>query len=372
MLNQNLKVFNLCLSPSEGGLEFCVVKFAKKLKEEGCDSIVVCLPDSLIYKKSKAANLKTLTIKSGSFLPAFIHTAFMIRKYKPNLIITHRSPGLKRSALHKIFFPHLRIISVLHTLFKSSKKDWLHRFFYSKVDEFVVFTKIQKLNACEYLPIDKSNVKIIPHTVDTKIFRPSQNKKQIKKSIVPLIGCVGRFDLKKGQIELIKAAKKLKDKGLHFNLAFVGQDTKNEEGIRKKCENFVKEFQLEDCIQFFDHKADIFEYYRTFDVFVMPSFEETFGLVLIEAMASGCLCISTQAGGPIEILDEGKAGILVVPKSPESLELALEDVLKNPFAYNQIKINGLKRVQEKYSDSSFGTDLSLILKTVKYSELESA
>src|SRR5207244_1724240 len=59
------------------------------------------------------------------------------------------------------------------------------------------------------------------------------------------------------------------------------------------------------------------------DVLLVPSWEEPFGLVLLEAMASGIPVISTAAGGPLDILRSGVEGILVPPKNPRALAEAV-------------------------------------------------
>jgi glycosyltransferase involved in cell wall biosynthesis len=359
------KVFSICISRSEGGLEFCVVKFAKKLQDEGHKSIVICTADCLIHKKSLAANLPVLLVKKTKVpFSVFFQILKYIRSERPETLITHRSSGMKRSAIYKTFFPHLRIISFLHTIVRYKKKDWLHRYLYSKIDKFVVFSEIQKQNACEYLPVDEGRLDIMPHTVDTNAYRPELQEFQTggRLNSRPMtIGCVGRFDLKKGQMELIEAVGALARKNLPLKLVFIGKDTVNEEGQRAACEAKVRELKLEPYVTFLDPMNDLTEAYRSFDIFVMPSQEETFGMVLIEAMASGCLCVARRAGGPIEILDNGRSGVLVDPNSPRSFEIVMEEILKNPDGFSGLRTAARQRAIDVYSDANYRSTLSRIV-----------
>ena len=94
---------------------------------------------------------------------------------------------------------------------------------------------------------------------------------------------------------------------------------------------------------------DLTEAYREFDIFVMPSHKETFGLVLLEAMASGCVCVANKAGGPLEILNYGDAGVLIESCAPSSLSQALQSILENPESYSHFKALARQRVLDKYS-----------------------
>ncbi len=354
MIKKKQKIFNICVSTSEGGLEFCVVKFAAQVRDEGHESIIICTPGSVIHKKAQLLELPILLIPKRKIpFYVFFQTIKYIRKHNPDVLITHRSPGLKRSAVMKIFFPKIKIISFLHTLLNFSKKDWLHRFLFSKVDEFIVFTEVQKQNICRFLPIKNSIVRVIPHTVDVKHYKPgpSHFKDELKiQPELPIIGCVGRFDLKKGQLELIDAADLMIKNGYKFQLIFIGQDTKSEEGVRALCESKVIELGLQSNVLFLDHRNDLTEAYRAFDIFVLPSHEETFELVLLEAMASGCLCVANYAGGPIEILDSGNAGVLVDSRAPASLSRALQIIMEDLESYAPFKTKARERVLNNYTE----------------------
>src|SRR5690606_21359606 len=83
-------------------------------------------------------------------------------------------------------------------------------------------------------------------------------------------------------------------------------------------------------------------------IFIMPSYEESFGLVLIEAMASGVACISTAAGGPLEILEGGRVGLLAQPKSSASLTEQLRKLISQPELRKQLAEAGRKKAVETY------------------------
>jgi glycosyltransferase involved in cell wall biosynthesis len=348
------KIMSICLSVSEGGLEFCVIRFAKKLQNEGHDSIIICLKNSNIESKARSADLNFFSISEKNFFLRLYMITKLIKHFDPDILISHRSLSAKISIIYKLFFKKIKLIYFIHTLVNYSKNDFFHKFIYSKINKFVVFTDVQKINALKYMPIQEEQIKVIPHYVNTVLFSPLAQTQFLEESVhlpqVLTIGCVGRFDLKKGQLELIEAARILKKKNIPFNLIFIGKDTQFEEGVKSQCEKLAHKYNLTTEIKFYEHQNAISDFYKTFDIFVMPSYEETFGLVLIEAMASGCLCVSTNAGGPTEILDQGRAGILVEPQSAGELAQALEKIINNPKSFNHIRQASIHRARTFYAE----------------------
>jgi glycosyltransferase involved in cell wall biosynthesis len=102
-------------------------------------------------------------------------------------------------------------------------------------------------------------------------------------------------------------------------------------------------------IKFIDHVDDVSDYMANLDIFVMPSYKETFGIVLIEAMSSKTCVVSTNAGGVPEILDFGKSGKLVEPKSVSSLANGLRDLILNPKMRNNLAHAGYKKAKTFYN-----------------------
>ena len=369
-LQRPIKILSICLSSSEGGLEYSVVNFADRFRSQNIESIVLCYEGTSIAKKAKDKNVQSVTIPKGSLLLSFLRIRKLLKFYGPDIVVCHRSFGVKMSVLQKVLGFSYRIISISHSLIRYPKKDIIHRFFYRHVDSVIAFTEVHRQNLLEYLPVTPLQVQVVPHFVDTLHFRPPDGwleKTQLKKDFGYqesdfIFGCVGRFDPQKGQIELIHAAKILQSEGHIFKLLFVGKDTFGEEGYKAQCEKLVQDLGLNHFVQFREHMSNVAKIYRAMDVFVMPSYEETFGLVLLEAMASGCICISTLAGGPMEILEYGNSGILVEPKSSLALAQAMRQVLSSSGTNEQFRVKVQKLAQEKYSRSTFDQAMEKLMR----------
>ena len=179
-------------------------------------------------------------------------------------------------------------------------------------------------------------VKVIPNGVDPDFFRLN-NYKTEHNGVVRFISTSRVID-GKGIEFLVEASKGLFDKKVAHTLDIVGEGPL-EERIRGQAAGY------EEAIRFHGHHPYnlIPEYLQNADVFVLPSKKETFGNVVLEAMASGLAVISTPVGICPEILDD-KGGLVVEYGDVKTLFEAMEqyclnpDLPKNHGHHNSIKI----------------------------------
>ena len=109
---------------------------------------------------------------------------------------------------------------------------------------------------------------------------------------------------------------------------------------------------IEDRVIFLGYIEDskLPEVFRMADIFVLPSVtSEAFGIVVLEAMASGVPVIATNVGGIPEIVKENEAGLLVPPGNELELRNAIQRLLQEEKLRRWYGSNGRRAVEEKYS-----------------------
>jgi glycosyltransferase involved in cell wall biosynthesis len=208
----------------------------------------------------------------------------------------------------------------------------------------------------------KSKIEIIPNVVNTALFHPQFNKRNHSKNNnkIKKILLVASLTPIKGIPYLFKALAKLKEKRQDFVLNIVGDGP-----LRKEYERLADGLALAHIVKFHGLKTrvELAEIMRNCDFFVLPSLWETFGCVLIEAMASGLPLIATDVGGVSEIISE-RVGILVTPKDIKSLATNINHMLDHYQNYSSEAL--FEIAKNNYSYETVGKNLNKIYRQIKY------
>lgn len=166
----------------------------------------------------------------------------------------------------------------------------------------------------------------------------------------------------KGVYVLLDACKILKDKGLNFHCNFVGGESK--EINHSVFEQAVRECGLVDCVTYHGPKYgdDKERYWQMADVFVLPTYNETFGLVIVEAMQYRLPIVSTDEGGIPDVVIDGQNGFICKRKDAVSLANAIERLLLDEALRNTMGEEGYRIYQEKFTLSCFEHRFTEILR----------
>lgn len=161
-----------------------------------------------------------------------------------------------------------------------------------------------------------------------------------------VIGAVSKLWEGKGLEYVLEALKMVSLKIPNVKLMFVGEGY-----LREKLEGLTEEWQLKEKVIFTGFRTDIPEITALFDIAVLASFFEGLGRVLLEAMAAGKPVVATRVGGIVDVVDDGKTGILVPPADSEALAEALLTLLSNAGLRRKMGEAGRKKIDAKFSDT---------------------
>lgn len=151
-------------------------------------------------------------------------------------------------------------------------------------------------------------------------------RRQIGLPDGPMIGVFSRIAAWKGQHVVIEALAHLPG----VSCLIAGSALFGEDDYRRRLEDDVRRLGLSDRVFFLGQRQDVPALMHVVDVVVHPSVDpEPFGLTVVEAMLVGTPVIATEIGACADILDNGKAGTLVAPGSPDEIAQAVRTVLED-------------------------------------------
>ena len=198
-----------------------------------------------------------------------------------------------------------------------------------------VITPTNYLKNLIFKNVDADNVTVIPHGFDISSFNFNPKKKEDKILLVSRL-----FEFKGFQYFL----DGIKYLDIDYEINIVGEGPYKEALIKKA--KLVK--ANVNFLGWLDNNSLEFkELYEKSSIFVFPSAAESFGTVLLEAMASGCAIITTNTTGCREVV--GNTGLLIRPKNPEDISKALIKLINNDELRYKLGIKGRKRVKDEFA-----------------------
>lgn len=196
-----------------------------------------------------------------------------------------------------------------------------------------------------YLKKTCSNkVYIIPNGVFVDRFSP-KNQQPLTQYIDGQVNILflGRLEARKGIFYLLEAYANLKQKYPQIRLLIAG------DGYQKAAVNkFIVEYDLKDVIMLgFISEADKSRYYATCDIYCSPAFDgESFGIVLVEAMASGKPAVGAANLGYQTVLTDQGQNLLVKPQNVEDIVTKLSELIENRFFREEMAAWGLAAAKQ--------------------------
>ena len=284
-------------------------------------------------------------------------------------IIHSNATSVFIGAFYGFFFqiPHLWHV---HEIIEKPKK--IAQIYPSIINFFskkVVFNSVATSNHfTKILPQIRSKSIIIHNGQDRKKMKTSdfditKIKHLFSSNIADkvVIGLVGRISKIKGQHLALEAFSALFKKYKNIHLVFIGSPAKGKKEYIEQILTRIKILDLEKNISFVDFQEDIWPYYDSIDIAIVPSTEkESFGLVATEAMLSKKPVIAANHGGLSEIIINNETGLFFEPNNCEDLCNQLEKLIIDKNLRVSFGENGFKRVKDNFSSQKYVSSIEEI------------
>jgi glycosyltransferase involved in cell wall biosynthesis len=352
-----MNILELCVAPALGGLELYFHRCCVELQKKGHTIVSVRLPGSRLEALGKKDGIPTRSMMRGNKFFPWRHSrqlARIIAEHRIDVVHAHHKDDLPLVALTKSTSKRpFQLAFTRQMPLTHRKKDPYHRWLYTKIDLFITITELLKRDALEKLPLPADRVQRLYYGVPSP---PSKSEAFLKQFLTLSqpgdfnIGVFSRLEFQKGQHLVIEALKKLIVKEIPAKLYIVGDVMSAE--YNETLLTQVKTLGLEDRVVFKGFLPQPTLAMMGMDVLVLPSRNEAFGLVVIEAMRCGITVMGVNAGGVPEIIDHNQTGLLFEWDNTDQLAGQLEHLFKDPAFKNDLALHGKEK-----ADKEFNSDL---------------
>ena len=196
-------------------------------------------------------------------------------------------------------------------------------------------------------------LRIIPNGIDTSVYRPGLSPIRHLRDDKMNILFVGRLEKRKGLGDLLRAYEFMRSRVTNARLIIVGDGP-----LRGSAESFISRHRLPDVVMAgFVPDFVLPRYYDSADIFCAPATgRESFGIVLLEAMACALPVVATEVPGYMSVLEPGKDSLTVRPKSWAELGAALVILARDPELRRRMGAAGFEKAKQ-YSWSSVASQV---------------
>jgi glycosyltransferase involved in cell wall biosynthesis len=288
----------------------------------------------------------------------------IVNSSKYDLIHCH----LSKSIIFCLLFANKNKKIIVHEHGKILRKGLLYesclKMFKHKVDLFLAVSRTVKHKLISKAKIPKDKIEVLYNPVDLGVFNIGNvNKTKInhKKEKIDIkknefvIGFVGRLSEVKGCKYLIKSLPHLDFK---YKLLILGEGPEKE-NLKK----LSKDFGVSNNVKFLGYKKNVEKYYSLFDLLVLPSLSESFGLVALEAQSMGIAIISSKISAFKEILSNNENVLFFESQNEKDLADKIKKLCSDKKLSKKLIKNGLENVK-KYDLESYINNLTEIYKKI--------
>ena len=221
--------------------------------------------------------------------------------------------------------------------------------FLKKVDAFIA-TTAEIEDGLRHDGFDGKKIKRIPNFIDFNIFSPvPESKKTLMKNNmrfenIRVVTFSGRFVRRKGIKILLEAWKTVMDKFTDAQLILLGDGP-----LLPKMKRTTEDLGMNSLVNFRGHVHSVTDFLHITDIFVLPSLQEGMPNSLLEAMACGLPVIASRIGGVVDVIEDGKNGILFEPGDVSGLAYAMIRLLNDNELRKTLGVEARKRIEEGFS-----------------------
>jgi L-malate glycosyltransferase len=366
-----MHIVELCLSPDLGGLELYAWRSAQAIAAAGDRVTPWINPDGKLRDTFAATGLACHYLRPHwRKLPllAARHLAAWMDREAVDTLHLHWGKDLPLAALAKALSQRKpRLVYTRQMMITRPKRDPYHNFLYDRLDCLITITEQLNQRSRQMLrAADSAKIVTLYYGVAAPAAAMSDEERQQLRQewqIPPaaiVVGLFGRLEPSKGQHLLIDALAALRSQGITPHSLIVGHEMKS--GYREQLRQQATAHAIGDQIHFAGFTQTAQRWMQACDIILLASAEETFGLVLAEAMRAGVAVIGSDRGGVPEIIRHNETGLLFTSGEVASLADQLRRLISDSALRQRLAAAGKADADLRFNDQRHFAALGHLLR----------
>ncbi len=337
-----------------GGAETVFIELADRMRQRSYKSLVLIKGPGWVQEELARRGLTPLIYNTkGTFMWDYVQYLFqLIRKEDVDLIQSHLLGSNLYAAIAGMITA-TPVVASYHGMVDISPDERFRRLkskiMNTGIRRFVVVSNNLRQQVKQQGMLNDRKTEVIYNGIATEDYQlPHAHRIRTELELpdnAVLIGCLGNIRPAKGYDLLIEVAAQLQADFPHVHFVIAGQ---GKSGLTEQLEEQRKALGVESNVHFLGFQGDSAEFLSNLDIFLLPSTSEGFSISTIEAMAAGLPVIASRCGGPEEIIETEKTGLLVDVGSPEALAEGVKRLVAEPDFTAKIAEQGRAAARADY------------------------
>ncbi len=341
-----MKILQILPELNVGGVERGTVDLAKELVRLGHKAVVVSNGGDLVADIEKAGVIHyhlPVHRKSLFNIIRMVGKLCQIIKKEEIDVVHARSRMPAWVAFFACRRARVAFVTTCHGYYKkhpfSFVMGWAKR--------VIVPSNVIARHMIEDFGVPHERIRFIPRSVDLNKFKYLSPDKRTGKTFN--VGIIGRLTPIKGHLHFIKAMAKVARVHPDIKIWIVGDAPSSKDAYKEQIKVLVNRLGLKECAEFLGTQKDIPDILTHLNCLVLATTtQEAFGRVIVEAQACGVPVVATAVGGVIDIIENGRTGLIVSPADPAAMAEAVIKIIDDKSLAFRLAEDAYKKVQEKY------------------------
>lgn len=361
-----MQILHFCLSRSFSGLEQYAMELAQTQSQTKDVGVIVTekTRSEAVAQEKRIPHVSVNAYASFGLIRAWVKIFRFLRPYSKLKVIhfhhTQEVPyGLIPIRLLRLFGIRPKVVLQIHLWSSHKKKSLYHRLIYSVIDEVWCSSQSLKAELVKNFPKLPGQIKIVNYGRNIELMENAFLSRQEARQFLKLpmeaivVGTVSRLEASKGIRDFVEALE-LKMTALpNLHGVVIGGPSENDSEAIKYSEDLKtwlaqQPQDIQNRLHLVGALDKAFRYLKAFDLYVLPSYLETFSLALLDAQLAGLPVIGSASGGTPDVVLPQKTGWLFSPRNQESLKTLLTDALNQTELWPEMGNRARERVRKDF------------------------